>query len=62
MNLSTAEIKAILIEKYRWSEYATCARARIKQISNFVSSPLLIGYCYSNMNILYVNVKAKESF
>nr|QMS43325.1 ATP-binding cassette transporter G family member 13 [Medicago truncatula] len=35
MNLSTAEIKAILIEKYRWSEYATCARARIKQISNF---------------------------
>ncbi|KAK7312170.1 hypothetical protein VNO77_35838 [Canavalia gladiata] len=34
MNLSTAEIKAILIEKYRWSEHATTARARIKEISN----------------------------
>ncbi|KAK2434834.1 ABC transporter G family member [Trifolium repens] len=36
MNLPTAAIKAILIEKYRWSEYAICARARIKEISNFV--------------------------
>ncbi|XP_045825395.1 ABC transporter G family member 15-like [Trifolium pratense] len=35
MNLPTAAIKAILIEKYRWSEYAICARARIKEISNF---------------------------
>ncbi|XP_058750916.1 ABC transporter G family member 15-like [Vicia villosa] len=35
MNLSTAATKAVLIEKYRWSEYATCARARIKQMSNF---------------------------
>ncbi|TKY67819.1 ABC transporter G family member 15 [Spatholobus suberectus] len=32
--LSTAAIKAILIEKYRWSEHATTARARIKQISD----------------------------
>ncbi|XP_020214727.2 ABC transporter G family member 15 [Cajanus cajan] len=32
--LSTAAIKAILIEKYRWSEHATTARARIKEISN----------------------------
>ncbi|CAI8617150.1 unnamed protein product [Vicia faba] len=35
MNLSIAATKAILTEKYRWSEYATCARARIKQMSNF---------------------------
>ncbi|XP_061359630.1 ABC transporter G family member 15-like [Gastrolobium bilobum] len=34
MNLSTAAIKAILIENYRWSEYATTARARIKEFSN----------------------------
>ncbi|XP_028758797.1 ABC transporter G family member 15 [Neltuma alba] len=32
-NLSTAEIKAILVEKYQWSEYASTARSRIKQIS-----------------------------
>ncbi|XP_014493690.2 ABC transporter G family member 15-like [Vigna radiata var. radiata] len=32
--LSTAETKAILVEKYRWSEHATIARARIKEISN----------------------------
>ncbi|KAJ1379959.1 P-loop containing nucleoside triphosphate hydrolase [Sesbania bispinosa] len=34
VDISTAAIKAILIEKYRWSEYATTARARIKEISN----------------------------
>ncbi|XP_057746190.1 ABC transporter G family member 15-like [Arachis stenosperma] len=34
-NLSTAAIRAKLIERYRWSEYATAARTRIKQISNF---------------------------
>ncbi|MED6220321.1 ABC transporter G member 15 [Stylosanthes scabra] len=34
MNLSTAAVKAKLIERYRWSEYATAARTRIKQISN----------------------------
>ncbi|KAE9616399.1 putative sulfate-transporting ATPase [Lupinus albus] len=34
MNLPTATIRAKLIEKYRWSEYATTARARIKEISN----------------------------
>jgi hypothetical protein len=39
MNLPTSAIKAILIEKYRWSEYAICARAKIKEISNFVSIP-----------------------
>ncbi|KAK7404312.1 hypothetical protein VNO78_05105 [Psophocarpus tetragonolobus] len=33
-SLSTAAIKATLIEKYRWSEQATTARARIKEISN----------------------------
>ncbi|OIW08808.1 hypothetical protein TanjilG_16389 [Lupinus angustifolius] len=33
-NLSTATIRAKLIEKYRWSEYATTAKARIKEISN----------------------------
>ncbi|KAH1224249.1 ABC transporter G family member 15 [Glycine max] len=32
-SLSTAAIKATLIEKYRWSEHATTARARIKEIS-----------------------------
>ncbi|MED6135402.1 ABC transporter G member 15 [Stylosanthes scabra] len=34
MNLSTAAVKAKLIERYHWSEYATAARTRIKQISN----------------------------
>ncbi|KAL9296206.1 hypothetical protein ACSQ67_022102 [Phaseolus vulgaris] len=34
ISLSTAETKAILVEKYRWSEQATTARARIKEISN----------------------------
>ncbi|BAT91171.1 hypothetical protein VIGAN_06248400 [Vigna angularis var. angularis] len=34
VSLSTAEIKATLIEKYRWSEYATTSRERIKEISN----------------------------
>ncbi|KAK7264052.1 hypothetical protein RJT34_31655 [Clitoria ternatea] len=34
MSLSTAAIKAILIEKYRCSEHATMARARIKEIAN----------------------------
>ncbi|KAG4966850.1 hypothetical protein JHK82_032565 [Glycine max] len=33
-SLSTAAIKATLIEKYRWSEHATTARARIKEISS----------------------------
>ncbi|KAF7833699.1 ABC transporter G family member 15-like [Senna tora] len=33
-SLPTAEIKARLIEKYKWSEYATTARARIKEILN----------------------------
>ncbi|WVZ01708.1 hypothetical protein V8G54_022514 [Vigna mungo] len=39
VSLSTAEIKATLIEKYRWSEYATTSRERIKEISNMVRSP-----------------------
>jgi len=39
VSLSTAAIKATLIEKYRWSEYATTARERIKEISNIVRSP-----------------------
>ncbi|KAK7341247.1 hypothetical protein VNO80_24173 [Phaseolus coccineus] len=34
VSLSTAAIKATLVEKYRWSEYATTARERIKEISN----------------------------
>ncbi|KAK8463710.1 hypothetical protein PHAVU_011G023000 [Phaseolus vulgaris] len=34
ISLSTAETKAILVEKYRWSEQANTARARIKEISN----------------------------
>ncbi|RDX84345.1 ABC transporter G family member 15, partial [Mucuna pruriens] len=33
-SLSSAAIKAILIENYGWSEHATTARARIKEISN----------------------------
>ncbi|KAI9074854.1 hypothetical protein K1719_043162 [Acacia pycnantha] len=33
-NLSTAEIKAVLVEKYQWSEYAATARSRRKEISN----------------------------
>ncbi|XP_054796036.1 ABC transporter G family member 12-like [Prosopis cineraria] len=32
-NLSTGEIKEILVEKYQWSEYAATARSRIKEIS-----------------------------
>jgi len=38
---STAETKAILVEKYRWSEHAATAKARIKEISNIVSNPSL---------------------
>jgi len=45
ISLSTAETKAILVEKYRWSEQATAARARIKEISNIVSS-LSLRKCY----------------
>lgn len=37
LNLATAEIKAMLVEKYRRSEYATMARTRIREISSIVS-------------------------
>ncbi|CAL5423729.1 unnamed protein product [Camellia sinensis] len=33
MNLATVEIKAMLVEKYKRSEYATKARARIRELS-----------------------------
>ncbi|KAM1256078.1 hypothetical protein ACFX1Q_030240 [Malus domestica] len=34
LNLATAEIKAMLVEKYKSSEYASRTRARIRQISS----------------------------
>lgn len=36
LNLATAEIKAMLVEKYKSSEYASRTRARIRQISSMV--------------------------
>nr|GEW95421.1 ABC transporter G family member 15-like [Tanacetum cinerariifolium] len=33
MNLATAEIKATLVEKYRWSKQAAKARSKMKQLS-----------------------------
>ncbi|KAI7749560.1 hypothetical protein M8C21_021927 [Ambrosia artemisiifolia] len=33
MNMVTTEIKATLVEKYRWSKYAAKARSKIKQLS-----------------------------
>lgn len=33
MDLATAEIKATLVEKYRWSKHAAKARSKIKQLS-----------------------------
>ncbi|KAF5931302.1 hypothetical protein HYC85_032175 [Camellia sinensis] len=36
MNLATVEIKAMLVEKYKRSEYATKARARIRELSTIV--------------------------
>lgn len=39
MNMATVEIKGMLIEKYRRSEYAAKARARIQELSTIVSIP-----------------------
>jgi hypothetical protein len=39
MNLATAEIKAMLIEKYRRSQYAKRAGNRIQELSTIVSIP-----------------------
>ncbi|KAI4306736.1 hypothetical protein L6164_029989 [Bauhinia variegata] len=46
MNLETAQIKQILIEKYRRSEYATAARERIKEITSIEGH----GIQYKNKN------------
>ncbi|KAI3518282.1 hypothetical protein L1887_06828 [Cichorium endivia] len=35
MKFSTSEIKATLVEKYKWSKYATKAQSKMKQISTF---------------------------
>ena len=58
MNLSTAEMKAILVEKYRWSEYATAARSKIKDISNIVTILLptqLRSFCFMLFRFLQFN-------
>ncbi|KAL5538216.1 hypothetical protein UlMin_043886 [Ulmus minor] len=34
MNIATAKIKAMLVEKYKYSEYATRARAKIRELSS----------------------------
>ena len=34
---TTAEIKATLVEKYKWSEYARRVRTRMQEISSIVS-------------------------
>jgi len=39
MNMETAEIKAMLIEKYRRSEYADRVRTRIQEITSMVNGP-----------------------
>lgn len=41
MNLATAEIKAMLVEKYRRSPYARRARNRIKELSTDVCISIL---------------------
>ncbi|KAL8216916.1 hypothetical protein R6Q57_023753 [Mikania cordata] len=38
MKLATAEIKATLVEKYRWSKHAAKARTKIKQLSSISGS------------------------
>ncbi|KAK1429505.1 hypothetical protein QVD17_11714 [Tagetes erecta] len=42
MNLATAEIKARLVEKYRWSKQAAKARSKIKQLSAIRGSEISI--------------------
>ncbi|GAB4835246.1 ABC transporter G member 12 [Ancistrocladus abbreviatus] len=39
MDVETAEIKATLVEKFRWSEYAARFRARIQEISSIEGLP-----------------------
>ncbi|XP_057483890.1 ABC transporter G family member 15-like [Actinidia eriantha] len=40
MNLATVEIKAMLVEKYRWSESAAKAKARIRELSTIQGGEL----------------------
>ena len=37
MNLATADIKSVLIEKYKKSEYARKTTSKAREMSNFVS-------------------------
>lgn len=47
MNLATSDIKSVLIEKYKHSEYARKTALKIREMSNFVSNPRLnISYIY----------------
>lgn len=46
MNLATSDIKSVLIEKYKRSEYARKTTLKIREMSNFVSNPRL--------NIIYM--------
>lgn len=41
MSLATAQIKSMLVEKYRSSKYASRVKARIREISTIVSMILL---------------------
>lgn len=42
MNMATAEIKAMLVEKFRRSEYGARARSRMKELSKIVSVYILL--------------------
>ncbi|GMH11469.1 hypothetical protein Nepgr_013310 [Nepenthes gracilis] len=39
INVETAQIKATLVEKYRWSEYAARVRAKIQEIASIEALP-----------------------
>lgn len=74
MNMTTAEIKNKLVEKYKYSKYAKRARARIQEISimviisystyDFKTTFLhLIAFCYQDslVNISVMNETTTEN-
>lgn len=51
MNLATAEIKAMLVEKYRRSPYARKAKDRIQELSTYV--------CIFYLSLHFININYK---
>lgn len=54
MNLATADIKSVLIEKYKKSEYARKTTSKAREMSNFVRED---GVCFYVKNEIYAYVK-----